>query len=369
MVKENVLTDIKRQHIIFQSFLTMPRRAGFNVAVRRSHRFDTRRRIDVRAPLRRLRRLAPCMALVTRLERLFDLGGGALLHPWLRRQDEGRALAALEPVSAPLAALVRRWAWPMPRCWGMPRSGPGRLTDEAGVSISSGGDIVVCDAGHARRCVFRPDGTFVREWATGGGHPSSVVVSSADEVFVVDKYNHRVLVFSLDGVFVRSWGTAPGQCSHPMSVALHGDLLLICDFNDQIQSFALDGTFVRMWGDHDDVDQPMGLAVSSAGEVFVGNLCSDRVLVFDLDGAFLRSWSNRSSGSLCVAVSSAGEVFVSDGSRVRVFLADGTFVRCLHLPNGARGRFVPWGVAVTPSGDVVVCDTANNLIYLEPAGA
>ena len=37
-----------------------------------------------------------------RLDRLLDLGGGVLLHPWVRRQDEGRALAALEPVAAPL---------------------------------------------------------------------------------------------------------------------------------------------------------------------------------------------------------------------------------------------------------------------------
>ena len=45
---------------------------------------------------------------MSRLTQLFDLDGGVLLHPLLRRQDEGRALAALEPVAAPLAALVRR---------------------------------------------------------------------------------------------------------------------------------------------------------------------------------------------------------------------------------------------------------------------
>ena len=66
-------------------------------------------------PHRHSPRLAPRLVPSARLERLFDLGGGVLLHPFVRRQDEGRALAALEPVAAPLSVLVRRWAWPMPR--------------------------------------------------------------------------------------------------------------------------------------------------------------------------------------------------------------------------------------------------------------
>ena len=66
------------------------------------------RRATSQGPPCRSRRLAPRIVPSARLDRLFDLGGGVLLHPFVRRQDEGRALAALEPVAAPLSVLVRR---------------------------------------------------------------------------------------------------------------------------------------------------------------------------------------------------------------------------------------------------------------------
>jgi len=50
---------------------------------------------------------------------------------------------------------------------------------------------------------------------------------------------------------------------------------------------------------------------------------------------------------------------------VQVFAADGTFVRCLHLPAGTFGTFQTMGVAVTPSGDVVVCDFLNDAIFVD----
>ena len=182
--------------------------------------------------------------------------------------------------------------------------------------------------------------------------------------------------------FMRSWGSAggaPGQFNFPFDVAVHGDLVLVSDSNNRIQCFGLDGAFVRMWGSEGSAlglfNDPRGLAVSSAGEVFVCDHDNHRVQVFGLDGTFRRSWGSEGDelGQFqeprCVAVSPAGELLVSDETRVQVFLADGTFVRCLHLPTGAVGAFSPFGVAVMPAGDVVVCNCANHVIVVEPAGA
>ena len=366
-----------------------PSRISSSVPLSRPPRSSMPRRAASNGPRRRSRRLELCIVPSARLDRLLDLGGGVLLLPFVRRQDEGRALAALEPVAAPLSALVHRWAWPMPRRFGSRGAGPGQFNGPSGVSISSGGDILQCDSGNHRVQVLRADGTFVRQWGNYGAalgqfkHPSFLAVSSADEVFVADTINDRVQVFRLDGSFVRSWGSqgaAPGQFEYPRGVAVHGDLVLVSDFNNhRIQCFGLDGTSVRMWGSQGaapgQFNRPQGMAVSSAGEVFVCDWGNHRVQVFAFDGTFRRSWGSQGDAlgffqrPRGIAVSSAGEVLVSDATRVQVFAADGTFVRCLHLPAGAEGAFQPTDVALTPSGDVIVCDIRNHAIFFEPAGA
>ena len=335
----------------------------------------------------------------SRFEDLLRIGSGMLLIPFLRRQDEGRTLAAIEPVAAPLAGLVRRWNWPTPRQWGSLGSGPGQFNSPQGVAISLGGDIVVCDTNNHRIQICWPDGTFVRMWGSKGAAPGqfdcpyAVAVSSVDEVFVADYHNHRIQVFRLDGSFLRTWG-CKGAAPYPTGVAIHGDLVLVSHpWNHRIQCFRLDGTFVWMWGSHGaalgQFNEPLDLAVSASGsqtesatlplrglgEVFVCDRGNCRIQVMDLYGTFLRRWGSQghAPGQFqhpeYVSASYAGEVLVSDKTRVQVFLADGTFVRSLHLPAGAQGAFLPKGVAVMPSGDVVVSDVNNHRIYVEPAGA
>ena len=216
---------------------------------------------------RRSRRLAPRIVPSARLDRLFDLGTGVLLHPWLRRQDEGRALAALEPVAAPLSVLVRRWAWPMLRQWGGSRGGgPGQFDRPRGVAVSSGADIVVCESGNLRVQVLHPDGTFVSQWGSHGAasgqldHPWSVLVaaavSSTDEVFVTDnimvttacKYFASMAASCAAGAAsARRRGKFRIQPAWPCTATW--PWCLVSDYyNHRIQCFGLDGAFVRMWG-------------------------------------------------------------------------------------------------------------------------
>ena len=310
---------------------------------------------------------------------------GRELLPFLRRYDEGRALAAVGPE---LSVLVRHWPWPMSHQFGSKGSGPGQFNSPSNIAFSSDGYIVVCDTNNHRIQIFQPDGTFVRKWGSFGiaqgqfNYPSSVAVSSNDDVFVLGL--DCVEVFRLDGSFVCSWGssgTGPGQFQSCNGVAIHNDMVLISDTgNHRIQCFGLDGTFMRMWGTKGTAPGqfilPCGIAVSSIGEVFVCDIGNKRMQVFDLDGTFQRTWGsngiapNEINYIFCVAVSSVGEVLVSDRMHVQVFLADGTFVRSLHLPDDTRTKFDEHiYVNVMPSRDVVICDGKNNCIYVKLAGA
>ena len=344
---------------------------------------------------------------LTQFEQLLSLGAnnqsGIVINSFLRRSDEGKALAAIGPSDTIISIQTRKYNWPISYQFGTYGSGPGQFDEPSCVAITSAGDIVVCDRFNHRVQVFHSDGQFVRAWGSQGAalgqfyFPRSVTMSSTDEVFVADTSNHRIQVFRFDGSFMRAWGSkgaAPGQFQYPFGVALHGDLVLVSDeFNHRIQCFGLDGTFVRMWGSQvaapGQFNCPQGLAVSSAGEVFVCDEHNHRVQVFGLDGTYLRSWESKGNvpgqfqqptrvavspvgsqtESATLPLRGFGEVLVSDQTRVQVFLANGTFVRSMYLPAGANGNFHPSGMAVTHAGDVVVCDVRNHRVYIEPAGA
>jgi DNA-binding beta-propeller fold protein YncE len=112
---------------------------------------------------------------------------------------------------------------------------------------------------------FAPDGTVLmtlgKPGIAGDGDdtfnaPSDVVVAPNGDIFVADghggKTNARIVKFSKDGKFIKAWGsagTAPGQ-----------------------------------------FDTPHGLAMDSAGRLFVADRGNNRIQIFDQDGKFLAEW-------------------------------------------------------------------------------
>ncbi len=141
--------------------------------------------------------------------------------------------------------------------------------------------------------------------------------------------------------------------------------------NARIVKFSKDGKFIKTWGKvgkgPGEFDVPHGLAMDSAGRLFVADRSNDRIQIFDQDGKFLADWRQfgRPSGIyirndiLYSADSQSGEKFnkafrqgirigsVKDG-KVTAFINDG----------GAKIE-MPEGVAVDKDGNVFGGFTAN----------
>ncbi|HEX3486697.1 MAG TPA: peptidyl-alpha-hydroxyglycine alpha-amidating lyase family protein, partial [Micropepsaceae bacterium] len=112
---------------------------------------------------------------------------------------------------------------------------------------------------------FSPEGkvlmTLGKPGVAGDGNdvfnaPSDVVVAPNGDIFVADGHggntNARMVKFSKDGKFIKAWGkkgTGPGEFSYPH-----------------------------------------GLAMDSAGRLFVADRENNRVQIFDQDGKFLAEW-------------------------------------------------------------------------------
>ena len=85
-----------------------------------------------------------------------------------------------------------------------------------------------------RLSVFTVEGAFVR--CVGKGEldqPTSVDFTSSGDVIVCDRGHHRVCVFSLStGALLRSWGDwgeADGEFKYPVALQVHRGLLYVMD--------------------------------------------------------------------------------------------------------------------------------------------
>jgi len=157
--------------------------------------------------------------------------------------------------------------------------------------------------------------------------PRSIAIDTAGNVWVTDTGNKRVLKFDSDGNSLAQYGSSgngPGQFDEPIGIAIapSGEILVADTWNQRIQRFSPDFQYlgeipVESWGSHNVTDKPY-LAVLSDGRIVTTDPANGVVLVFDSGGQQVATWSVPSSQGVVsrpvgVAVSSTGDVFVSDG--------------------------------------------------------
>ncbi len=174
--------------------------------------------------------------------------------------------------------------------------------------------------------------------------PSGVAVDSAGNLYVADTYNQTIRKVTPSGV-VRTVAGVAGS------------------------SGAADGT-----GSAARFNLPSGVAVDSAGNVYVADTSSDTIRKVTPAGVVTTLASVVPfAGPRGVAVDSAGNLYVADtwNNRIRKVTPSGVVTTLAGLAGsygtndgmGSAARFsLPSGVAADSAGNVYVADTGNNTI-------
>jgi tripartite motif-containing protein 71 len=177
------------------------------------------------------------------------------------------------------------------------------------------------------------------------------------------------------GDFLYQFGAPYLNAAQPTGVAVDsaGNVYVLDSHYSKLEVFSNSGVFLRRIGVNYQFNQPWGVAVDAGGNVYVADTGNNKVQVFKSDGTFVTQWGSYGSGNgqfnqpYGIAVDSSGNVFVADylNNRVQVFKTDGTWLNTWGSLGNNPGQFhYPAGLAVDPSGNVFVADIFNSRVQV-----
>jgi DNA-binding beta-propeller fold protein YncE len=230
---------------------------------------------------------------------------------------------------------------------------------------------------------FDASGKFERAFgANMFNQPHGLYVDRDGNVWVADERAKNgkgavVVKFSPQGEVLMTLGKPgmPGNTHDLLDgpsgvvVAPNGDIYVADGHggttNDRIVKFAKDGKFITSWGKHGkaagEFDTPHGIALDSAGRVYVADRANNRVQVFDGDGKFVAEWKQFGRPS-DVAIDKNDTIYVADSQStptnnpgfkqgIRIGSAkDGKVTAFIPEPSAEVGA--PEGVGVDDAGNV-----------------
>jgi DNA-binding beta-propeller fold protein YncE len=210
------------------------------------------------------------------------------------------------------------------------------------VDHSDGKSIWVFDRCGSNECTsstvapiqkFDSAGAFQRAFGAGVfAVPHSFYVDHDGNVWAGDQIAKNgkgadLIKFSPDGTVLMTLGKpgmpgdAPGYLSavSAVVVAPNGDIYAAdghgAGTNDRIVKFSKDGKLLATWGKHGkgpgEFDTPHGIALDSAGRVYVADRANNRIQIFEPDGKFIAEWKQFGRPS-DVAIGKDDMIYVAD---------------------------------------------------------
>ena len=186
-----------------------------------------------------------------------------------------------------------------------------------------------------------------------------------------------LIKFSPEGVALMTLGkpgmpgNGPGYLSavSAVVVAPNGDIYIAdghgTGTNDRIVKFSKDGKLITAWGKHGkgpgEFDTPHGIALDSAGRVYVGDRANNRIQIFDPDGKFIAEWKQFGRPS-DVAIGKDDMIYVADSQSDEK--TNPGFKQGIRIGSAKDGKviaFIPQLSAEVGSPEGVGVDDAGNV--------
>ena len=295
----------------------------------------------------------------------------------------------------------------------------GQFNLPRGITVGPDGSFYVVDTANMRIQKFDATGKWVQIIGAGKGNgdgeftgfsdeavgtgPGGIAVDPAGNIYVADTWNHRIQKFDKDGKFLGKWGefislgdpAAANDAAKdtkffgPRGIAIgpDGNVYVTDTGNKRVQIFDSNGKFLRKIDSGmsatklspnypftlpGELNEPIGIAVDGAGNVYVADTNNKRIQKFDPTGKFALQWAVPGTAwdpgvylEPFLAVDASGiYVTAPTGQKVLKFDPNGKLLAEKNA-EGAVSLKTPTGITVGADGTVYVVDTgANGVVNL-----
>ena len=165
-----------------------------------------------------------------------------------------------------------------------------RLDRPEGIGVGRNGEIYIVDTGNHRWIEFNIAGVPVTAHGSFGSgseqlwNPTDLTIDPHGNVYIVDTGNHLIKKYDFSGNPMNTWGgegDTLGYLREPRCIALDPwNYLYVTDTgNRRIQIFAPNSSPITEFS-ADALLEPVGIAVSKTGRVFVSDAAANDIKVF-----------------------------------------------------------------------------------------
>lgn len=229
---------------------------------------------------------------------------------------------------------------------------------------------------------------FALKWGTLGtldgefDSPRGISMDSSGNVYVCDNDNYRIQKFDADGNYLLQWGSEglgndQFVSTSDIAVNLTTDQVYVIDKNpngvSKIKRFDSSGNFELLWGapgsGDGEFDRPEGVAIDSAGNVYVSDMHNKNIQKFDADGNFLLRFgeASRLNGVLGVAVDKYDNVYVISSENYYIVKYDGTngnFIRTIGKLGFDEGTYFNhiYDLCIDDDSSIYTVDRASMVV-------
>jgi RHS repeat-associated protein len=339
------------------------------------------------------------------------IGGGTRLPPTETVYNKDTGLPVEQKFTCEASECWEGFAYSS--AFGESGSGVGQFNHPAAVAVDSKSNIWVVDKANNRIEQFTEGGgspkAFGSLGSTGGklSSPSGIAIDSSGNIWVTDTGNTRVEEFNEKGEFVATFGTnvnktkvesggtkaeknlctaasknvcqagtageLEGQMKEPMGIAASsgGNLFVVEKGNGRVEKFSPTGAILANFGTpgtkEGQLKEPTSVAVAPDGSLWVADTGNNRVEEWTSAYSFVGVFVNGSEHPDAVAVDAAGNILVAEQGKGRIleFSTSGVILTVFGEGESGPGQLSlsdPVGIAANASGGVWITDPGHNQI-------